>query len=59
MTAVFAVEPGESLGQIAAAIEFLDDFNGVGSERSVGFAISRFVLSLEIIPTVVDDLPEW
>ena len=58
MTAVFAVETGESLSQITAAIEFLHDFNGVGSERSVGFAVRAFVLDLEIIPTVVDDLPE-
>ena len=58
MTTVFAVKPGESLGQIAAAIEFLDDFNGVGSERSVSLTVRSFVLSLETIPSVVDDLPE-
>ena len=58
MTTVFAVKPSESLGQIAAAIEFLDDFNGVGPERSVSFTVRAVVLSLEIIPSVVDDLPE-
>ncbi|MDF1816167.1 MAG: hypothetical protein P1V20_28460 [Verrucomicrobiales bacterium] len=38
MTTVFAVKPGESLSQIAAAIEFLDDFDAVRAEWTVNFA---------------------
>ena len=58
MTTVGAVEPGEALSEIATAIEFLNDFDCVGPERSVNFPGRSFVLSLEIIPSVMDDLPK-
>ncbi len=58
MPAVRAEKAGEALGKIAAAVEFLDDFDGVGPERSVGFAVALFVIGLKVIPAMMDDLPE-
>ena len=57
MPAIGAMQPGEPLSQITAAVEFLDDFDGVRPERPVSIPVRSFVLSLEFIPTVVDDLP--
>jgi hypothetical protein len=59
MSAVFPVKPGESLGEISTAVEFLDDLHGFAAQWSMSFPLRRLVLSLEIIPTLVDDLPEW
>ena len=58
VTAVRAMEAGESLGEIPATIELLDDFDGFGTEWSMTFPVGSFVLGLEIIPPMVDDLPK-
>lgn len=58
MSAIGAVKAGEALGVIAAAVEFLDDLDGIWAEGPLGFSVALFVTSTEFIPPVVDDLPE-
>ncbi len=50
MTAVGALEAGESGGQITTAIELVDDIHGIGSKRAVGFSMNGFVFGQEIVP---------
>lgn len=53
-----ALETGEARGEVTAAEEGLDGGDGGGRERAEGFAVFRFVVSEEIVPAVVDDLPK-
>ena len=59
MPAVIAVKAGEALGEVAAAVEFLDDFDHLCAEGTVGFPVRGLISRLEFIPSVVNDLPEW
>ncbi len=59
VAAIGALEAGESGGEVAAAVEFLDDVNGVGAKRPTGLAMGGSVVSEKLAPAVVDDLPEW
>ncbi|MDB4358987.1 hypothetical protein N9Z18_01970 [Verrucomicrobiales bacterium] len=58
MAAVGAVQTGEALGEVTATVVFFDDLNSISAERSVGFAVVGFVTGLELVPTLVDDLPK-
>lgn len=58
MAAVRAVEAGEAGGEVAAAVEGLDDGNGRRIERAVGGPVAGFVTGQEVGPRMVDDLPE-
>ena len=58
MSAIGALEAGEAGGEVAATEEGLDGGNGGGVERAEGFAVVFFVTSEEVVPAVVDDLPE-
>ena len=58
MPAFRAMQPGEALGEIATAIVFFDDLDSISAERAVGFAVVGFVIGLELVPTLVDDLPK-
>ena len=58
MAAVGAMQPGEALGEVTTAVEFFDDLNSIGAEGPVGFAVVGFVMGLELVPTLVDDLPK-
>ena len=51
VAAVGALETGESAGEIAAAVEFLDDVNGIGSKRSTGLAVGGFVFGEKLAPS--------
>ena len=37
----------------------MDGGDGGGVERAEGFAVKLFVEGEELVPAVVDDLPEW
>jgi len=54
-----ALEAGEAGGEVAATEEGLDGGDGGGVERAEGFAVKFFVEGEELVPAVVDDLPEW
>jgi len=56
MAAVGALEPGESGGEVAAAVELADDVDGVLTKRTVDGAVTLFVAGDEIRPAVVDEL---
>jgi len=56
--AVGALEPRESGGEVAAAMELADDVDGVVAEGAVGGAVALFVARDEFGPAMVDDLPE-
>jgi hypothetical protein len=58
VAAIWALEAGEAGGEVAATEEGLDGGNGGGVERAEGFAVVFFVTSEELVPAVVDDLPE-
>ena len=58
VAAVRAMESGETGCEVAAAEEGLDGGDGTGTERAEGLAVADLVGSEEILPTVVDDLPE-
>ncbi len=57
VAAVWALEAGEA--GVAAAEEGLDGGDGVGAEWAEGLAMLLFVVCEEIVPAVVDDLPQW
>ncbi len=59
MAAVGALEPGESGGEIAAAVKLIDHGHGIPTQRTVSLAVTGFVVCDEIVPGIVDDLPEW
>lgn len=58
MPAVRTLEPGESSGEVSAAVELANDVNGVASQRAVNGAVAFLVTGFEVGPAVVDDLPE-
>ena len=58
VSAVGALEAGESGGEVAATVEGPDRVGGVGVERTVFLAVVFFVSCEELVPAVVDDLPE-
>ena len=58
MPAFRAMETSEALSEITATVVFFDDLNGISAERAVGFAVVGFVIGLELVPTLVDDLPK-
>ena len=58
MPAVRTLEPGESSGEVSAAVELANDVNGVASQRAVSGAVAFLVTGFEVGPAVVDDLPE-
>ena len=39
MTAVRAVKAGKSLSKITAPVEFFNDLDGLGAERSMSFSV--------------------
>jgi len=55
---VRALEAGESSGEVAALEEVFDSFDGEGAERAVDLAVFGFVIGEEIVPRMVDNLPE-
>jgi hypothetical protein len=58
VAAIRALEPGEAGGEVAAAEEGLNGSGCGGAERSEGFAVVFFVTSEEVVPAVVNELPE-
>ena len=58
MAAVGTLEAGEAGGEVTAAKEGLDGGDGGGAERTEGFAVVFFVVGEEVVPAVVDELPE-
>ena len=58
VTAIGALEAGEAGGEVTAAKEGLDGGDGGGAERTEGFAVVFFVVGEEVVPAVVDELPE-
>ena len=57
--AVRALQAGEAGGEIAAALELIDDGHRVVAQRPVGLAVGGLVFGAEVAPSVVDDLPQW
>jgi hypothetical protein len=55
---VKALESGEAGGKVAAAEKGLDGGDGGGRERAEGFAVMFLGVGEEVIPAVVDKLPE-
>jgi len=58
VSAVGTLEPGESGGEVSAAVELTDDVNGVVAEGAMDGAMALFIAHDEIGPAVMDDLPE-
>ena len=58
VTAIGALEAGEAGGEVAAAEEGFDGGSGCGVKRAEGFAVFAFVAGEEVVPAVVDELPE-
>jgi len=58
VAAVGAEESGEACGGVAAAEEVLDVFDGRGAQGAHGGAVVFFVGGEEVVPGVVDELPE-
>ncbi len=58
VAAIRALEPGEAGSEVAASEEGLDGGDGGGGKRAEGFAVVRFVVCEEVIPAVVNQLPE-
>ena len=58
VAAIGAMEAGEAGGEVAAAEEGADGSEGIGAQRSHRAAVVLFVGGEEVVPGVVDDLPE-
>ncbi len=58
VAAIRALEPGEAGGEVTAAEKGLDGADGGGWKRAERFAVFRFVVCEEVIPAMVDELPE-
>jgi hypothetical protein len=58
VAAIGAMEARETGSEVAAAEEGADRGDGIGAHRSHGAAVVLFVAGEEIVPGVVDDLPE-
>ena len=54
-----ALETGEAGGEVAAAIELIDDGHGLRAQRAMSPAIAGFEVGDELVPGIMDDLPEW
>ena len=52
------VKSGEAGGEVAAAEEGADGGDGIGAQRSHRAAVVLFVGGEEVVPGVVDDLPQ-
>ncbi len=59
MAAVGALEPGEPGGKIAASVELVDHGDSILAQWSVSLAVAGFVVGDELVPCVMDNLPEW
>jgi hypothetical protein len=58
VAAVRALESGEAGSEVTATEEGLDGGVGGGVERAESFAVFAFVVGEEVVPAVVDELPE-
>ena len=58
MPAVRTLEPGESSGEVSAAVKLANDVDGVVAKRTVNGAVAFLVAGFEVGPAVVDDVPE-
>ena len=58
VVATGAEESGETGGEVAAAEEVLDVSDAVGAQRAHGGTVVLFVASEEIVPAIVNQLPE-
>ena len=58
VAAIRALKAGETGSEVAAAEEGLDGGDGGGRERAEGFAVMFLVVGEEVVPAVVDELPE-
>jgi hypothetical protein len=58
VAATGAEESGETGGEVAAAEEVLDVRDSVGAQGAHGVTVVLFVASDEIVPTMVNQLPE-
>ncbi|MGB6219885.1 MAG: hypothetical protein WBG04_02545 [Haloferula sp.] len=58
VAAVGTLYTGEAGGKVAATKKTFDGGDGLASERAEAFAMAGFVLGEEVIPAVVDELPE-
>jgi hypothetical protein len=56
VSAVGALQPSESGGEVAAAVELANDVNGVLAKRTVDGAVAFFVPGHEVRPAVMDEL---
>jgi hypothetical protein len=52
------MKAGEAGGEIAAPEKGADGGDGIGAQWSHGASVVLFVAGDEIVPSVVDDLPE-
>ena len=50
VSAIGAEDAGESGGEISASVELVYDINRVWTERTVYYAVSGFVIALELSP---------
>ena len=55
---VGTLEAGETGGEVAAFVEVIYGIDGKGAKRAVDLAVFGFVVGEEIVPGMVDDLPE-
>ena len=55
---VGALEPGESGGEIAAAVKLVHHRHGVPAQRAVSLAMAGFVVGDKLVPGIMDDLPQ-
>ena len=58
VAAVGALQAGEAEGEVTATEERFDGGDGVGAEWAEVLAVVLFVVCEEVVPAVVDDLPE-
>jgi len=58
VAAVGTLETGEAGGEVAATKKSFDGGDGLASERAEALAMAGFVLGEEVIPAVVDELPQ-
>jgi hypothetical protein len=58
MAAAGALETGESGGKVAAAVELIDHRHGIPAQRAMSPAMAGVVVGDELIPCMVNDLPE-
>ena len=58
VAAVGAVGAGEAGSEVATAEEGFDGGSGCGVERAEVLAVTVFVVGEEVVPAVVDELPE-